>query len=74
MVRLREITMATKSKNIKNSNEKEIKELETIKKLLVLQLLNSGVKTNTIAKMLGMQKSHFSTMFPFRKLVKKEKH
>jgi len=61
--------MTTKRKNIKNSNTKEIKELEAIKKLLVLQLLNSGVKANAIAKLLGMQKSNFSTMFPFRKLV-----
>ncbi len=63
--------MAIKNKSIKNSNEREIKELETIKKLLVLQLLNSGVQANTIAKMLGIKKSYFSKMFSFRKLVKK---
>jgi hypothetical protein len=61
--------MKIKSKSTKNSNDKELKELQLIKKLLVLQLLNSGVKGNAIAKMLGMQKSNFSTMFPFRKIV-----
>lgn len=65
--------MTNRSKNSKNSNEKMLKELEAIKKLLVLQLLNSGVQANTIAKLLKMQKSNFSTMFPLRRLKQGEK-
>jgi hypothetical protein len=52
-------------------NEKELKELQSIKKLLVLQLLANGVKAGEIADVLGMDKSNFSKIFPARKFNKK---
>ena len=51
--------------------EKELKELQTIKKLLVLQLLNQDVKADAIADLLGMDRADFSRMFPVRKLLKR---
>ncbi|HLI46034.1 MAG TPA: hypothetical protein VKU94_02460 [Geobacterales bacterium] len=49
-------------------NDKEFKELQSIKKLLVLQLLNAGISAGDIAKTLEMDKGNFSRMFPARKL------
>jgi len=50
--------------------EKELKELQAIKKLLVLQLLNQGIQADSIADLLGMDRADFSRMFPVRKLLK----
>lgn len=47
----------------------ELKELREIKKLLVILLLNSGVKAETISKVLGMTKGNFSKIFPVRNLI-----
>jgi len=52
--------------------EKELKELQAIKKLLVLRLLAQGVKADAIADLLGMDRGNFSRMFPVRKLLKQE--
>lgn len=52
--------------------EKELKELEAIKKLLVLQLLNAGIKAGSIASLLGIDRGDFSKMFPARKLLQKQ--
>lgn len=51
--------------------ERELKELQAIKKLLVLQLLNEDVKADAIADLLGMDRADFSRMFPVRKLLKR---
>lgn len=51
--------------------EKELKELQAIKKLLVLQLLNEDVKADASADLLGMDRADFSRMFPVRKLLKR---
>jgi len=51
--------------------EKELKELQAIKKLLVLQLLNQGIQAEAIADLLGMDRADFSRMFPVRKLLKR---
>ncbi len=53
-------------------NEKELKELQDIKKLLVVQLLNDGIKPNGIADLLNMDQGNFSKMFPVRKLLNKQ--
>jgi hypothetical protein len=53
--------------------EKEMRELQDIKKLLVLQLLASGVRAGDIARALDMNKGNFSRMFPVRKLSKNTK-
>ncbi len=52
--------------------EKELKELQAIKKLLVLQLLNQGVSAEALADFIGMDQGDFSRMFPVRKLLKKK--
>ncbi len=49
------------------------KELEAIKKLLILQLVTSGVKSGDVAKVLGMDKSDLSRLVSTRGLKKKEK-
>lgn len=48
-------------------------QLEDIKRLLVLQLLNSGVSASSLASVLEMDPGDFSRMFPVRKLLRKVK-
>jgi hypothetical protein len=50
----------------------ELKELQAIKKLLVLQLLRQGLKAMTIADAIGMDRGNFSRLFPVRKLSSEE--
>jgi hypothetical protein len=50
----------------------ELKELQIIKKLIVLQLLKQGFKAVTIADAIGMDRGDFSRMLPVRKLSKGE--
>ncbi len=52
-------------------NDKELKEVRDIKKLLILQLLNSGVQGDAIAKLLEIDAGNFSRDYPVRKLLKK---
>ena len=52
--------------------EKELKELQAIKKLLVLQLLNQGIQADAIADLLEIDRADFSRMFPVRKLLKRK--
>jgi hypothetical protein len=52
--------------------ERELKELQAIKKLLALQLLNQGIQSDAIADLLGMDRADFSRMFPVRKLLKRK--
>jgi hypothetical protein len=47
--------------------------LEDIKKLLVLQLLNSGVNGATVADILEMDRGDFSRAFPVKKLLKQKR-
>ena len=47
-----------------------MKELQNIKKLLVLQLLYQGIAADAIADLLDQ--ADFSRMFPVRKLLKKK--
>jgi len=49
----------------------QTEQLEDIKKLLILQLLNSGISGTTIAEILGMDQGDFSRAFPVRRLLKK---
>ena len=53
-------------------SERELKELRTIKKLLVLQLLTQDIKADAIADLLEMDQADFSRMFPIRKLLKRK--
>ncbi len=52
--------------------ERELEELQTIKKLLVLQLLNQGIPADGLANLLGMDRADFSRIFPVRKLLPKK--
>jgi hypothetical protein len=54
-------------------NSRALKELEDIKKLLIVQLLNSGVQAGSIARLLDMDAGNFSKMFPARELVGKRR-
>jgi helix-turn-helix protein len=59
-------------------SEKELKELQDIKKLIILQLIAAGVKPVEIAEILGMKASNFSRDFhahkPIQRLKKGEKN
>jgi hypothetical protein len=57
----------------RSSEDRLAKELESIKKLLVLQLLDSGFKAGTLAEVIGMDPGDFSRMFPIKKLLKDKK-
>jgi hypothetical protein len=54
-------------------DEKALKELVAIKKLLVLQLLSAEIQATSIARLLEMDKTTFSKMFPARELLPKRK-
>jgi hypothetical protein len=51
----------------------QVDQLEDIKKLLVLQLLNSGVTAGALATLLGLDPGDFSRLYPVRRLLKKGK-
>ena len=48
-----------------------LKELDAIKRLLILQLVTSGVQSKDIAKVLGMDKSDLSRLVSSRGIKKK---
>ncbi len=50
----------------------ELTELQTIKKLLIMQLLKQGYKAGTIADAIGMDRGDFSRMFPVKRLLGEE--
>ncbi len=56
-----------------DSDSRVLKELEAIKKLMIAQLLNSGVQAGSIAKLLDMDAGNFSKIFPARELVTKKR-
>jgi len=49
----------------------QAEQLEDIKKLLVLQLLNSGVSAVALASLLEMDPGDFSRAYPVKKLLGK---
>jgi hypothetical protein len=51
-------------------DEKSLKELQQIKRLLIAQLLLQGVSASDIADILGIDQGDFSRTFPVRKLFK----
>ena len=48
-----------------------LKELEAIKKLLVLQLVTSGVQARAVGKVLGLSKPKMSALVPARSVKKR---
>jgi hypothetical protein len=57
----------------KAANDPAAKELDAIKRLLVLQLITSGVQSNAIASALGVSKSVVTGLVPARKVKKRAK-
>ncbi len=49
---------------------KVLKELQDVKKLLVLQLLDAGFQAGILADFLEVDSGDFSRMFPAKKLLK----
>ena len=47
-----------------------VEQLDQIKRLLMLQLLASGVEAQTIGKVLGLAKSQMSDIIPARSVMK----
>jgi predicted transcriptional regulator len=65
--------MPAKRKARKPKNDPVADELGSIKRLLVLQLITSGVQAQDIAGTLGVDKSVVSRMVPSRKVKKRQK-
>jgi predicted transcriptional regulator len=63
--------MATKRKPKKQKTDPIAAELGAIKRLLVLQLITSGVQTTKIASALGVDQSSISRLVPARKVKPK---
>jgi len=63
--------MAPKGKAKRRSNDPVADELDSIKRLLVLQLITSGVQAMDIASALGVDKSVVSRLVPARKVKKR---
>jgi predicted transcriptional regulator len=60
--------MASKPKATKPKADPLVIELDAIKRLLVLQLITSGVQANDIAAALGVHQSTVSRLIPTRKV------
>ena len=60
--------MPNKQKQRKSKGDPIIDELVAIKRLLVLQLITSGVQATSIASALGVDKSSVSHLVPTRKV------
>lgn len=52
-------------------SEEMLEELKTIKKLLVVQLLNAGVTPEVIGKLLGTKAKTIQNQFPIGKIKSK---
>lgn len=60
-------------KTSKAANDPSTQELVAIKRLLILQLITSGVQSTVIAKALGVSKSVVTGLVPARKVKKSSK-
>jgi predicted transcriptional regulator len=65
--------MATKKKQKKGKNDPAADALEAIKRLLILQLITSGVKGRDVASALGVHESVVSRMLAKRKVKRSSK-
>jgi len=65
--------MAVKRKARKPKGDPVANELGAIKRLLVLQLITSGVQGKNIAAALGVDKSALSRLVPTRKVKKRRR-
>jgi DNA-binding NarL/FixJ family response regulator len=55
------------------ADDPSLDELKAIKKLLVLQLMMSGIQTTDIATALGVSKGTISKLVPLRKVKRQKK-
>jgi IS30 family transposase len=60
--------MATKGKTKGEKGDLAVEELNAIKRLLILQLITSGVQATDIASALGVHQSTVSRIFQTRKV------
>jgi hypothetical protein len=60
--------MASKGKAKIQKSDPMVKELDAIKRLLILQLVTSGVQAGDIASALQVDRSVISRLFPTRKV------
>lgn len=60
--------MASKGKGKKQKGDPVVNELDAIKRLLMLQLVTSGVQAGDIAAALQVDRSVISRLFPTRKV------
>jgi len=56
------------SKNKNRDQDPALKELDAIKRLLILFLMKSGASQGEISTALGMDQGNFSRLFPARKI------
>ncbi len=63
--------MAAKRRPRRRDSDPVADELDAIKRLLVLQLITSGVQTTHIASSLGVDKSVISRLVPARRVKKR---
>ena len=54
------------AKNGNRSQDPSVKELESIKRLLILFLMKAGASQGEVAKALQMDQGNFSRLFPAR--------
>ncbi len=64
--------MATRRKPRKQDRDPVVAELSDIKRLLMLQLITSGVQAVEIGATLGLTKSNMSRLIPARKIKKRK--
>lgn len=65
--------MAAKRKAKRRGDDPATDELGAIKRLLILQLLTSGVEATKVAAALGIAKSSVTRLVPARKVKKPKK-
>jgi predicted transcriptional regulator len=65
--------MAAKKKTKKGKDDPTADALEDIKRLLILQLITSGVKGRDVASILGVHESMVSRLFSKRKVRRSSK-
>lgn len=65
--------MATRQGAPRQGNDRAADELNSIKRLLILQLVTSGVQAKDIASVLGVDKSAVSRLVSARKVKKTAK-
>ena len=74
-IRIKSIRLAFIDSNggVMGTDAKSLNELVAIKKLLIAQLLASGISAKTVGELLGMTQQRVSQIAPVSKIVKEAK-